>query len=115
MPENNTANAKTGGLAGVVAGKTAICTVGHQGTGLHYRGYSIQDLAQFACFEEVAYLLIYGKLPTERELKNYQQKLISLRGLPPEIQSLLEIMPADANPMDASNNLFSVRRDRARG
>lgn len=99
---------KTGGLAGVVAGKTAICTVGHQGTGLYYRGYSIQDLTQYACFEEIAYLLIYGKLPTEKELKKYQQKLVSLRGLPPEIQSLLEVIPADANPMDVLRTTCSL-------
>lgn len=101
-------NAKSGGLAGVVAGKTAICTVGHKGDDLHYRGYSIQDLTQHACFEEVAYLLIYGKLPTEPELKKYQHKLMTLRGLPPEIQGLLEAIPAHANPMDVLRSTCSL-------
>lgn len=108
MSLNNTGSVKTGGLAGVVAGKTAICTVGHEGTGLHYRGYPIQDLTQYGCFEEVAYLLIYGKLPNESELKKYQQKLMSLRGLPPEIQSLLESIPANANPMDVLRTTCSM-------
>ncbi len=108
MSLNNTGSVKTGGLAGVTAGKTAICTVGHEGTGLHYRGYSIQDLTQHSSFEEVAYLLIYGKLPTESELKKYQHKLISLRGLPPEIQSLLESIPANANPMDVFRTTCSM-------
>lgn len=108
MNLNNTGSVKTAGLAGVVAGKTAICTVGHEGTGLHYRGYSIQDLSHDACFEEVAYLLIYGKLPNEAELKKYQHKLVSLRGLPPEIQSLLESIPANANPMDVLRTTCSL-------
>lgn len=101
-------NPKTGGLAGVVVGRTAICTVGHEGTGLHYRGYSIEDLVKHCCFEEVAYLLIYGKLPTEFELKNYQKKLVSLRGLPPEIQALLELIPANTNPMDVLRTTCSM-------
>ncbi len=105
---SNTANLKSGGLAGVVAGKTAICTVGHEGTGLHYRGYSIHDLAQNCVFEEVAYLLIHGKLPNEVELKNYQKKLITLRGLPPELQSVLELIPASANPMDVLRTTCSL-------
>jgi len=70
---------KQGGLAGVVAGKSAISTVGQAGKGLQYRGYEIHDLAKFASFEEVAYLLIYGKLPTEKQLSQYQEKLVSLR------------------------------------
>lgn len=108
MAMESSVKTKTGGLAGVVAGKTAICTVGHAGTGLHYRGYSIHDLAENACFEEVAYLLIYGKLPTEIELKNYQKKLASLRGLPPEIQLLLETIPAHAHPMDVLRTTCSM-------
>lgn len=91
---------KTGGLAGVVAGDTAICTVGKEGKGLTYRGYSIEDLAAHACFEEVAYLLIYGKLPTQLELVAYQNKLTSLRGLPAPLKTILEQLPADAHPMD---------------
>lgn len=91
---------KTGGLAGVVAGDTAICTVGKEGKGLTYRGYSIDDLAKDASFEEVAYLLVYGQLPTEKELTEYQHKLKSLRDLPPALKLVLEQIPASAHPMD---------------
>lgn len=91
---------KTGGLAGVVAGETAICTVGKEGKGLTYRGYSIDDLAKNASFEEVAYLLVYGKLPNKKELIAYQQKLRSLRDLPPAMKLMLEQIPANAHPMD---------------
>ncbi|MBI5447215.1 MAG: 2-methylcitrate synthase [Gammaproteobacteria bacterium] len=90
---------KTGGLAGVVAGDSAICTVGVEGRGLTYRGYDIHDLAKEATFEEVAYLLIYGVLPTETVLTQYQQKLISLRTLPPHLKLMLEQIPAEAHPM----------------
>ena len=65
------AEKKTGGLAGVIAGQTAICTVGKEGVGLTYRGYSIEELAENSTFEEVAFLLIYGKLPTRAELDAY--------------------------------------------
>src|SRR4051812_37990217 len=91
---------KTGGLAGIVAGETAISTVGKEGVGLTYRGYSIEDLAQNATFEEVAYLLIYGSLPNRGELENYRRKLISLRGLPAPLKTVLEQLPADSHPMD---------------
>lgn len=91
---------KTGGLAGIIAGDTAISTVGKEGVGLTYRGYSIEDLAEHACFEEVAYLLIYNKLPTAVELAAYQNKLKSLRDLPTAIKTVLELMPAHAHPMD---------------
>jgi 2-methylcitrate synthase len=91
---------KTGGLAGVVAGESAICTVGKEGVGLNYRGYSIHDLAEQACFEEVAYLLIYNKLPTKSELTSYRQQLISKRDLPLELKNVLELIPANAHPMD---------------
>ena len=90
---------KTGGLAGVVAGDSAICTVGIKGQGLTYRGYDIYDLAERASFEEVAYLLIYGKLPTAIELAEYRKKLISLRVLPSAIKTILEQIPRDAHPM----------------
>lgn len=99
---------KTGGLAGVVAGDTAICTVGKEGKGLTYRGYSIEDLAKDACFEEVAYLLVYGKLPTERELTTYQHKLKTLRALPAALKLVLEQMPANAHPMDVLRTGCSV-------
>lgn len=91
---------KAAGLAGVVAGRTAIATVGKEGKGLTYRGYSIDDLAEHATFEEVAYLLIYGRLPTEGELSGYKQKLRKLRGLPQPLKIVLEQIPGNAHPMD---------------
>jgi 2-methylcitrate synthase len=94
------ADKKPGGLAGIVAGETAISTVGKEGVGLAYRGFSINDLAGRATFEEVAHLLIHDHLPTRVELDNYQKKLISLRGLPAPLKSVLEQLPANANPMD---------------
>jgi 2-methylcitrate synthase len=91
---------KTSGLAGVVAGQTSLATVGKEGVGLTYRGYSIEDLATHAIFEEVAYLLIYGELPTFEQLEAYQQTLIARRGLPPALKTILEQLPAGAPPMD---------------
>ena len=88
------------GLAGIVAGKSAISTVGHEGVGLTYRGYSIEDLAAHASFEEVAYLLIYGQLPTSSELNAYTNKLIHLRALPEALQAVLKLIPKTAHPMD---------------
>ena len=92
---------KTGGLAGVTAGKTALCTVGKEGAGLTYCGYDIYDLADNASFEEVAYLLLYGHLPTQAELDAYVAKIKSLRGLPDELKTVLEMVPADAHPVTA--------------
>jgi 2-methylcitrate synthase len=91
---------KAGGLAGVVAGQTSIATVGKEGKGLNYRGYSIFDLAEHATFEETAYLLMYGKLPTAEELAAYKKKLAGLRGLPDGLKIVLEQLPKDAHPMD---------------
>ncbi len=91
---------KSGGLAGVVAGQTAISTVGKEGVGLTYRGYSINDLAERATFEEVAYLLLRGRLPNRVELDSYRQKLASLRGLPAPLKIILEQLPANISPMD---------------
>jgi 2-methylcitrate synthase len=91
---------KSGGLAGIVAGQTAISTVGKEGVGLTYRGYSIDDLAQHSTFEEVAYLLIYGRLPDRSELAAYRKKLIGLRGLPPALKIVLEQLPRGTHPMD---------------
>lgn len=88
------------GLAGIIAGETAISSVGKEGMGLNYRGYSINALAEHATFEEVAYLLTRGKLPTQQEFSAYQKKLISLRALPEPLKKLLELMPASSNPMD---------------
>jgi 2-methylcitrate synthase len=89
-----------GGLAGVVAGETAISTVGKTGVGLTYRGYEIHDLAASASFEEVAYLMLYGKLPTSAELAAYQQQLIALRTLPADLKIILEHLGGQAHPMD---------------
>jgi 2-methylcitrate synthase len=100
--ENTEAPKKKKGvaLAGVSAGSTAICTVGHSGNDLHYRGYDILELAQHATFEEVAHLLIHGELPTPAQLANYHQKLKKLRGLPNALKTVLEQIPASAHPMD---------------
>lgn len=87
-------------LAGVSAGTTAICTVGHTGNDLHYRGYDIIELAKHATFEEVAYMLIHGELPNSSQLSAYHQKLKTLRGLPDALKSVLEQIPANAHPMD---------------
>ncbi|MEO5803881.1 MAG: 2-methylcitrate synthase [Verrucomicrobiota bacterium] len=94
------ADKKSGGLAGVVAGQTSICTVGKEGVGLTYRGYSIEELAEKSTFEEVAFLLIYGKLPLRVELDGYKKKLISLRGLPSKLKAVLEQLAKEAHPMD---------------
>jgi 2-methylcitrate synthase len=87
-------------LSGVVAGISAICTVGHTGNDLHYRGYDILELAKQATFEEVAYLLIYGVLPTQDELDAYHEKLKTLRDLPAALKTVLEQIPSNAHPMD---------------
>lgn len=87
-------------LAGVAAGTTAICTVGHTGNDLHYRGYDIIELAKQATFEEVAYLLIHGELPNTAQLTAYHQKLKKLRGIPDGLKKVLEQIPANAHPMD---------------
>jgi 2-methylcitrate synthase len=91
---------KTGGLAGIVAGETTIATVGKEGVGLTYRGYTIEDLAENTTFEEVAYLLIYGDLPTQSQLDAYRKTLKSLRALPSPLKTVLEQLPKDAHPMD---------------
>lgn len=90
---------KTGGLAGVTAGASAICTVG-QGNGLNYYGYNIEDLARNCEFEEVAYLLQYAKLPNKTELEAYKQELSGFRELPKELRSILRKIPKTAHPMD---------------
>lgn len=91
---------KGGGLAGVTAGETAICTVGKEGAGLTYRGYDIGDLAEQGSFEEVAHLLHHGKLPTRDELEAYQNRLKAMRGLPEILKETLERIPANTHPMD---------------
>ena len=99
---------KTGGLAGVTAGDSAICTCGHEEESLRYWGYSIEDLAEYASFEEVAYLLLRGKLPTRAELEVYKRKLCALRELPEALKSLLEKIPADTHMMDVMRTGCSV-------
>ena len=91
---------KSVALSGVPAGNTALCTVGLQGNDLHYRGYDILDFAEQAEFEEIAYLLVHGKLPTSAELAGYKQKLRAMRGLPAAVQHVLECIPASTHPMD---------------
>jgi 2-methylcitrate synthase len=91
---------KSVALSGVPAGNTALCTVGRNGNDLHYRGYDILELAANCEFEEVAYLLLYGKLPTAHELTHYKQRLSGLRGLPQQVKIALEQIPSSAHPMD---------------
>ena len=91
---------KSVALSGVIAGNTAICTVGHTGNDLHYRGYDIADLATHATYEEVAFLLIHEQLPTAAQLSAYREKLKKLRGLPVPLRAVLEQIPATAHPMD---------------
>ncbi|MDP1851222.1 MAG: 2-methylcitrate synthase [Candidatus Planktophila sp.] len=91
---------KSVALSGVPAGNTALCSVGKSGNDLHYRGYDIADLAAHCEFEEVAYLLIYGVLPTRTQLNAYKTKLKGLRGLPDHLKAVLEQIPASAHPMD---------------
>ena len=88
------------GLRGQVAGKTALSTVGKEGKGLTYRGYAIEELADKATFEEVAYMLLYGNLPNQSEYNQYSSKLISYRTLPEALKEVLERIPASAHPMD---------------
>lgn len=95
-----TTKKKTGGLAGVIAGQTAIATVGLEGSGLNYRGYSIHDLAEQATFEEVAFLLLYGHLPVLKELDSFKSRLIAGRSLPPALCHTLKEIPKTAHPMD---------------
>ncbi len=95
-----TTKKKTGGLAGVIAGQTAIATVGTEGKGLNYRGYSIFDLAEHGTFEEVAFLLLHGELPLMKELDSFRARLRSKRDLPQAVTDTLERIPATAHPMD---------------
>ncbi|MGI2212805.1 bifunctional 2-methylcitrate synthase/citrate synthase [Shewanella oncorhynchi] len=88
------------GLRGQSAGETALSTVGVSGSGLTYRGYDVKDLGENATFEEVAYLILYGELPTQAQLDAYKTKLKGLRGLPQALKEVLERIPADTHPMD---------------
>ena len=99
---------KSVALSGVTAGNTALCSVGKTGNDLHYRGYDILDVATTSEFEEIAFLLVHGKLPTQSELNAYKTKLKSLRGLPQAVKSALEALPASAHPMDVMRTGVSV-------
>ena len=99
---------KSVALSGVVAGNTALCTVGKSGNDLHYRGYDIYDLAEKATFEEVAHLLIHESLPDKVQLDAYKRKLKSLRGLPEVVQNILIQIPATAHPMDVLRSYTSI-------
>ncbi len=100
--------AKTGGLEGIIVGDTAISTVGKEGVGLTYHGYDIHDLAAHSTFEEVAYLLIYGELPTMAQLQAYREKLVKMRRLPNELKLLLETIPGSAHPMEVLRTSISM-------
>jgi len=99
---------KSVALSGVTAGNTALCTVGKTGNDLHYRGYDILDVAMTCEFEEIAHLLVHGKLPNQAELFAYKTKLRSLRGLPAQLKAALECLPASAHPMDVMRTGVSV-------
>ncbi|MGB3388546.1 MAG: 2-methylcitrate synthase [Pseudaminobacter sp.] len=99
---------KSVALSGVIAGNTALCTVGRTGNDLHYRGYDILDVAETCEFEEIAHLLVHGTLPTMAELGSYKVKLRSLRGLPQAVKQALELLPASAHPMDVLRTGVSV-------
>jgi len=99
---------KSVALSGVTAGNTALCTVGRSGNDLHYRGYDILDLADKCEFEEVAYLLVHGKLPNQAELDGYKARLKRLRGLPTPVRAALEALPAASHPMDVLRTGCSV-------
>jgi 2-methylcitrate synthase len=96
------------GLSGIVAGNTALCTVGRSGNDLHYRGYDILDVADVCEFEEIAYLIVHEKLPTQAQLRNYKAKLRSLRGLPAAVKASLEALPAASHPMDVMRTGLSA-------
>ena len=99
---------KSVALSGVTAGNTALCTVGVTGNDLHYRGYDILEIAHTCEFEEIAFLLVHGKLPTHSELDSYKLKLKSLRGLSAAVRAVLETLPAAAHPMDVLRTGCSV-------
>ena len=99
---------KSVALSGVPAGNTALCTVGRSGNDLHYRGYDILDVATTCEFEEIAHLLVHGKLPTKSELAGYKAKLRSLRGIPASVKTVLEQLPASTHPMDVMRTAVSM-------
>ena len=98
--EEDMSNTKTGGLAGINAGETSLCTVGKEGAGLTYRGYDIYDLVDNASFEEVAYLLLRGNPPNKNELDDYIKRIKLMTDLPGELKTVLEMIPRNTHPMD---------------
>jgi len=99
---------KSVALSGVTAGNTALCTVGRTGNDLHYRGYDILDVADVCEFEEIAHLLVHGKLPNRAELAAYKAKLAMLRGVPAAVRAVLEQLPASSHPMDVMRTAVSA-------
>lgn len=98
---------KSVALSGVIAGSTALSTVGQSGNDLHYRGYDIKDLADNCEFEEVAYLILYGELPNASELTRYKKTLVERRDLPDEVKTILEHLPKNSHPMDVVRTAVS--------
>ena len=98
---------KSVALSGVIAGNTALCTVGRTGNDLHYRGYDILDIAEATEFEEVAHLLVHGHLPTEAQLRAYKTRLQSLRCIPDSLMEVLEQIPPATHPMDVMRTAVS--------
>ncbi len=99
---------KSVSLSGIEAGQTAICHVGYEGKGLYYRGYDINDLAEFSTYEEVAYLLIHGEMPNTSQLSRYKTRLKAMRGIPAPVKAVLEEIPAAAHPMDVLRTGCSI-------
>ncbi|NDF03839.1 MAG: 2-methylcitrate synthase, partial [Betaproteobacteria bacterium] len=99
---------KSVALSGVIAGNTALCTVGRTGNDLAYRGFDILDIANVCEFEEIAHLLIHEKLPNAAELKAYKRRLASMRGIPAAVMAVLEALPASSHPMDVMRSAVSV-------
>jgi len=108
MPEGAPKPKKSVALSGVTAGNTALCSVGRTGNDLHYRGYDILDVAETSEFEEVAYLLVHGRLPNMAELAAYKAKLRALRGIPVAVRHVLEAVPAATHPMDVMRTAVSA-------
>jgi 2-methylcitrate synthase len=108
IPTANLKPKKSVALSGVVAGNTALCTVGRTGNDLHYRGYDILDVAESCEFEEIAYLLVHERLPNAAELAAYKTKLKSLRGIPAALKAVLEQLPASTHPMDVMRTAAST-------
>ena len=107
-PAPATKSKKGVGLSGITAGNTALCTVGHSGNDLHYRGYDILDIAERCEFEEIAFLLVHGALPTQAQLSAYKAKLKALRGLPAAVRTVLESLPPATHPMDVMRTGISA-------